>query len=145
MVVMLGVHETKIYVFWSKFMCLVPFWNTRNLKPKYVWISEQFYGWPCTLQQLTSSADTKLTDHKKIIRKYSWEQNFETLKVCCFLLIKTLTKFPTSNKIAWHLKTKFCPQWSKEHTFSSDFSSFFLLRLWLHRMLCSVMCRTAGW
>jgi len=41
-------------------------WNKCRLKPKYVWICEQFYGWHCTFQRLTSSADTTHTDSEKL-------------------------------------------------------------------------------
>jgi hypothetical protein len=64
--VMLGVYERKIYVFEGNLCFELRIWNKRRLKPKYLPIYEQFYGWHCTFQHLTSSPETKLTDREKL-------------------------------------------------------------------------------
>jgi len=63
---MLRVYERKIYVFDVNLRVELCIWNKRRLKPKYLCICEQFYGWHCTFQHLTSSADTKLTDSEQL-------------------------------------------------------------------------------
>jgi hypothetical protein len=64
--VIFGVYERKINVFDVNLCVELRIWNKNRLKPKYLWICEQFYDWHCTFQHLTSSADTKHTDRENL-------------------------------------------------------------------------------
>jgi len=63
---MFGVYERKIYKFEVNLCVELCIWKKRRLKPKYLWICEQFYIWHCTFQHLTSNADTKLTNSQQL-------------------------------------------------------------------------------